>query len=144
MPRYFAYGSNMASHRLTTRVGRVETLGIAVLRAYRHAFSKHGSDGTAKGNIEPHPAGTVWGVVYELSLAQFSELDIVEGGYLRARVIVDRRGQHVEAITYVAIAPIDGLEPTAEYIEFYESGVLEHDIPLEYWHSIRPKGPVSR
>jgi gamma-glutamylcyclotransferase len=139
MPRYFAYGSNMSSARLEERVGDVEIEGAAVLRSHRHSFNKHGADGTAKGNIEPEHGSEVWGVVYVLTLTQFEQLDVVEGGYRRVEVSVECEGEVLEAITYTALAPASGLHPTTEYLDHYERGVREHDLPGEYWDTIRPR-----
>lgn len=141
--RYFAYGSNMSSARLESRVGPVQIVGVGVLDDYRHAFNKHGSDGTAKGNVEPVSGAQVWGVVYELSDDQFEQLDVIEGGYRRIDVEVDVDGETVSAITYTAIAPEAGLRPTAAYLEAYERGIREHEIPPSYWEAIRPRSSAT-
>lgn len=142
MPLYFTYGSNMHRARIERRVGRVRDLGRARLVGYRHVFDKHGRDGTAKGNITPRAGAEVQGVLYELTDAQLERLAVLEGGYRR----VVREVEHlpvaapVSAVTFEAIAPVSGLRPSAAYLEFYEKGMIEHELPADYRERILEEG----
>lgn len=132
----------MSRLRLEQRVGVVQVLGRARLEGHRHRFSKLGRDGTGKGNIESWPDVSVWGVVYELELDQVTRLEAFESGYRRTVVAValasgdSGDGGAVRAMTFVALNIVEGLEPSAEYIEHYRVGMVEHGIPLAYQQSL--------
>jgi len=142
MPLYFTYGSNMHRARIERRVGPVRDLGRARLPGYRHRFDKHGRDGTAKGNIAADPASEVQGVLYELTNAQLARLAELERGYRQVVREVERLPavESVSAVTFEAIAPVTGLRPTAAYLEFYELGMIEHDLPADYRQRILDEG----
>lgn len=131
---YFAYGSNMSTARLEARVGRVCALGWSSVPGYRHAFNKHGADGTAKGNIVPAPSATVHGVLFEISTAQLDVLARHEGGYRQLEIeVVHRASSSVRAArSFEAIAPVDGLAPTPDYLDHYRRGIEEHGLPEAY------------
>lgn len=130
---YFAYGSNMCRIRLERRVGAVDVVGAAVLTGFRHRFNKLGADGTAKGNIVVAGGARVVGVVYGVSEPQLETLDVHEGGYRRLAVSPAREDAVVEAVTFVALAPVlEVAPPSSEYLEFYRRGIDEHGIELAY------------
>ena len=85
---YFAFGSNMARARLLARIPNAAPLGRGRLDGWRFACNKKGHDGSAKANIQPAPADSVWGVVYRMPRNQLPRLDAFEGGYERIRVEV--------------------------------------------------------
>lgn len=135
MPLYFAYGSNMSRARLEQRVGGVELIGRAQLHSHRHRFSKLGTDGTGKGNVEPLPGELVWGVVYELAPAQLELLDEFETGYRAIELALQLRdtGQAiVRALSYQALRVVEGLQPTEAYVRHYIAGMREHALPTAY------------
>ena len=141
--RYFAYGSNLSRARIQARLGPVRDLGRAHLPGRVHRFSKRGRDGSGKGNVERAPIGAdarVWGVVYELSDAQFDRLTEFELGY---RVVtLELPGAPVLATaatrgpmpvsSFEALTPGPELAPTREYLDHYVTGVREHGIPDDY------------
>jgi hypothetical protein len=131
---YFAYGSNMSSARLIDRVGSIAIVGAARLPDYQHLFNKHGSDETAKGNIQPRAGREVHGALYQLTGEQTTILDRYEGGY--QRLWIEVAGQR--ALTYEAVRLSDELEPTTEYLHHYVRGVREHGIPDHYLQAILP------
>lgn len=135
---YFAYGSNMRSSRLIERVGSVSLYGVAILSDFRHRFNKHGSDGTAKGNIEASVGAVVHGVVYQLTHRQFEILDRYEGGYEPIELAVESNGETVECASYGAVLRRDGLKPTERYLLHYVEGAFEHGLPSSYIDSILP------
>lgn len=142
MPLYFTYGSNMHSARIERRVGAVRDLGRGRLAGYRHRFNKHGRDGTAKGNIVAEPGSEVQGVLYELTDAQLERLAELEGGYRRVLREVEHlgTGEMIAVVTFEAIAPVEGLRPNAVYLSFYEQGMVEHDLPVDYRERILAEG----
>lgn len=135
---YFAYGSNMSSARLRSRIGEVGLEGIAILREHRHRFNKLGNDGTAKGNIEAAPDARVYGVAYHVNASQLELLAAVESGYRGATVIV-RLGEHVlEAATFVAGIVSETVAPLPAYLDHYAAGAAEHGLPGDYLEEILP------
>ena len=134
---YFAYGSNLCSARLTARVGPLRVGGRAWLPGHEHRFSKHGRDGTGKGNVEPHPTRLVHGVLYHLTDAQLRTLDAFEGGYRRVECLVlQADGARLHAVTFVALAPGAAPPPSLAYLDHYRRGFLEHDLPRAYAHAL--------
>ncbi|PRP96754.1 hypothetical protein ENSA5_35280 [Enhygromyxa salina] len=131
--RYFAYGSNMSRARLEQRVGPTLVLGPARLEGYRHRFSKLGTDGSGKGNIELHLGESVWGVVYELDDRQLARLVDFELGYRQTSLPVPLVGATATRVTsFEAHTIVPGLAPTSAYVEHYVIGMREHGIPDDY------------
>lgn len=131
---YFAYGSNMYSPRLRKRVPSARFVDIAHLPAWMVSFRKRGRDGSAKCDIEPLDAGTVWGVVYRIDCEERELLDRVEGeGYRRESVVVATADGLLDAFTYRAKSDwlTDEL-PFDWYLELVLAGALEHGIPENY------------
>ena len=131
---YFAYGSNMSRARLQARVGEVRVLGWASAEHYRHAFDKHGADGTAKGNIVRAPGETVHGVLFELRIDPLEVLTAPEGGSRGVELSVLLRSTDAlcAARSFEAIHRVDGLAPSPEYLDHYRRGMEEHDLPSAY------------
>jgi hypothetical protein len=138
---YFAFGSNMSSRRLVARVGTIVVVGRAVLPNYRHRFSKRGSDGTGKGNIEPGSGASVHGVLYRLTLGQIEVLTRYEDGYRRRPVQVRTSASLESAWTFIASAPERCIAPAPLYIEHYWAGIREHGIPVSYMNAILEADP---
>ena len=132
MTPYFAYGSNMSTPRLEQRVGPVRVLGRAWLDHYCHRFSKHGNDGTAKGNVEPDPGQHVWGVLFELESAQLECLRGFESGYRMVHFELTLEHRPVHAATFEALNVVRELAPSDTYIRHYIAGMREHAIPSHY------------
>jgi hypothetical protein len=121
MPLYFAYGSNMDRAAMSARCPASRALGIARLPRHRFLIAREGYASVARD-----PRGTVWGVLWDLSLADMPALDryecvasrlyvkmsqpvLSETGPKRALVYVARstapgvaRPGHVEAIVAAA------------------------------------------
>jgi cation transport regulator ChaC len=79
--RYFAYGSNMWTPRLTDRCPSARPVGTAVLHGWCTAYDKSSRDGSAKLNLRPDPTSSVTGVVYELDERDRPRLDAAEPFY---------------------------------------------------------------
>lgn len=137
---YFAYGSNMSRARLEQRVGEVGVVGRARLDDHRHRFSKLGQDGTGKGNIELAEGNAVWGVVYELDVAQWEVLAPFEIGYRPLALDVWATRARLSARSFVAERIVIGLQPTVEYVEHYRIGMREHQLPEDYCTAVLGTG----
>ena len=129
---YFAYGSNMASRRMRTRVPGARALGRARLAGWCLVADKPGRDGSAKTNLAPDPGACVWGVLWTLRESDLLALDRFEGGYERVAVTVDADARAVAATTYAS--PLRGAPPGLErgYKAFVLEGAREHRLPPEW------------
>ncbi len=147
---YFAYGSNMSSARLSSRVASARAQGVVHLRGWCLAFDKPGRDGTGKANLVREPGALVWGVAYTLDPAEWEILDGFEPGYRRFPVRCERAGGGpLPAVTYRferseraardegrgrsergRAAPPPG--PSAEYLGHLVAGAQEHGLPADY------------
>lgn len=105
----FSYGSNMCSGRFRDYKVSPEGKGrAALLREYRLRFNKlSGKDKSGKANVEPHPDGHVWGVLYSIPDADLKTLDAGEGrGYYKLRFPISLTdGGTLEAWVYLASEP---------------------------------------
>ena len=136
---YLAYGSNMSSERLLARTPSAVSLGRARLPGYALRWHKLGRDGSGKCDIEPTeaPGDAVWGVLYEIDLADKDHLDDVEGlgvGYDEQAVRVQTNTGVSDALTYKARP--DKIDPRLQPLAWYKAHVLhgatEHGLPDEY------------
>ena len=107
---YFAYGSNMSSHRLLARVPGAVAAGCVALHAHRLAFVRgEVNDGSGKCNVCPseREGARVHGVLWRLDDEGYATLDRIEGGgygYRRVEVEVHGAVGRQRAATYVAEA----------------------------------------
>lgn len=136
MDLYFAYGSNMSTARLRSRVGDAQPLGRAFVDGWRLAFDKPGRDGTGKANLVETASARTWGVLFELPADAWSALDRFEPGYVRNEFRFARcGGEDLLAHTYV-FARSDATEPTGPpsdaYLAHVLAGAREHDLPAEH------------
>ncbi|HEY2034448.1 MAG TPA: gamma-glutamylcyclotransferase family protein [Rhizomicrobium sp.] len=136
----FAYGSNMDTARLRSRVGECKSLGAATLPAHQLRFHKRSIDGTAKCNAHftGDKSDRVIGVLFEVSRERKPDLDKAEGlgnGYHEQVIevmLVDQSTQ--KALAYIADDTHidDQLKPTTEYHGYVERGAKEHGLPEDY------------
>lgn len=130
---YFAYGSNMSSARLRSRVPSARTVGRALLKDWMVVFNKRSKDGTGKANLVERRGAETWGVLYEIDVRDLDMLDRAEGGYQRVTVQVCKPDESVvEAVTYISENLTD--DPTADgrYKKLLLSGAREHNLPPSY------------
>ena len=141
--KYFAYGSNMLTRRLTdpSRAPSAVACGVARAPGFVVRFHKVGADGSGKCTLitAGGDAATAFGVLYEVAEADGENLDRVEGvhtgGYVRRSVEVRLAdGRTTNAMTYVAGAGhVDAsLVPFDWYRDLVVAGVIEHGLPAHY------------
>lgn len=135
--KVFAYGSNMCSGRFRDYSVVPEGHGrAALLRDYRLCFNKKSKDGSGKANVEPHPGGEVYGVLYTIPDADLPKLDQGEGtGYDRVKMPVRPTDTAAtEAWVYLAGKPSSdaALRPYTWYKRFLVEGAKEHCLPADY------------
>lgn len=134
MALYFAYGSNMTTARLRERAASATALGAARLDGFAWRCNKQSRDATAKANLERDADGETWGVLFEISAADFETLDRSEGGYERIAVTL-RLGESTtrEAHTYISQNRCEpDVVPADWYIDLILAGAREHALP-EAW-----------
>ena len=142
--RYFAYGSNMLTRRLTdpSRAPSAVACGVAGAQGFVVRFHKMGADGSGKCTLVAagDAAAVAYGVLYELADSDGAKLDRVEGvhtgGYLRCslqlRCLDD--GGTTDAVTYVADdRRVDPARvPFDWYRDLVVAGATEHGLPAPY------------
>ena len=141
--KYFAYGSNMLTRRLTdpSRAPSAVACGIAGAPGFVVRFYKMGADGSGKCTLVAtgNDAAEAYGVLYELAESDGARLDGVEGvhtgGYKRCSVQLRCiTGDAAVAMTYVAndlhVDPAS--VPFDWYRDLVVAGALEHGLPARY------------
>jgi len=140
---YFAYGSNMLTERLRTRVPSAEPVATARLPGWTLRFHKRSQDGSGKCNVveASDESTTVHGVLFEFATDDLSALDAAEHrghGYERQRVHPQTPDQTVEAFAYVAQPAYvdDALRPYDWYRTVVMAGAHQHALPPRYRNSL--------
>ena len=141
--KYFAYGSNMLTRRLTdpSRAPSAFACGVAGAPGFVVRFHKMGADGSGKCTLVAtgKVAAVAYGVLYELSDSDGAKLNRVEGvhtgGYTRCSVqlrLLD--GRTTSAMTYVATDRyVDAAcVPFDWYRDLVVAGAMEHGLPDLY------------
>lgn len=146
---YFAYGSNLSTHRLLQRVPQAQLHDVAILRQHRLCFHKNdkGQSGKCDIQLTGDHNDIVYGVVYLISQDDKETLDYYEGhgfGYLSKTIkITTLDGENINALTYYAI-DIDIIQqPYHWYKEHVLRGAREHSLPAEYIAMIEAQESIA-
>lgn len=133
---YFAYGSNMCTGRLRRRAPSARPIGTGYVTGRRLTFEKVSRDGSGKCDAcAGSPGDRVFGVLFEISLAEKPTLDRAEGlgaGYAEETVSVVTASGPVEASTYIATARDPAVRPYHWYKRYVLAGATEHALPADY------------
>lgn len=135
---YFAYGSNMFTHRFRSRVSSAEVAGIKCLSGYDLRWHKvSNKDGSGKCNIfrTANAEDLIWGVLYRIDRNQVHLLDKAEGrgnGY--RRIILNHRfnNSQIQSFSYAATKIDYDLLPFNWYKMYVLQGAKNHDLPESY------------
>ena len=140
----FAYGSNMYSPRMRSRVSTATLETVGYVRQRKLVFHKRSDDGSAKADapLTDSPTDRVWGVVYRLPSHKKPLLDQHEFlgvGYDEEMVDVGHENGVVRAWMYVARpdAINASLLPYSWYHDFVILGAREHRLPERYIDYVR-------
>ena len=140
---YFAYGSNMSTRRLASRVASARAIAVARLPAHALRFHKQGRDGSAKCDAcyTGSERDVVHGVVFGIAVDEKPLLDEQEGlgnGYEEKTArVTGVQGEHLQVVTYVATRIDASLRPLHWYKEHVLRGAVEHRLPEDYIAAIR-------
>lgn len=130
---YFAYGSNMFTRRICSRVTSARPIGRAYLGDKKLLFNKRSLDGSGKSNLVDSPGDLTWGVLYEIDVEGLATLDEIEHGYDRIWVQVrDCKGNVFKAVTYVSADLTSDPAAHGWYKELVLAGAREHNLPKDY------------
>jgi hypothetical protein len=135
MPLYFAYGSNMDLAAMSARCPQSRALGPVRLMRHRFFISR---DGYA--SVTRDPQRVVWGLLWDLALADVPALDRYEslGTGLYAKVIqpvLTERGPR-QAMLYMGRSEEPGL-PKPGYLEDVVAAAVGAGLPEPYIREIQ-------
>lgn len=130
---YFAYGSNMNTTRLQSRIPSAKFLCCARLQDMCLIFNKKSVDGSGKANILNKPDGIVWGAMFEVDSEQMEQLDNIEKGYDRIQVeAINDINKNIRSYTYISNELTNDPRPYKWYKDLIISGAREHHLPDSY------------
>ena len=137
---YLAYGSNMLSARLRSRVPSAADPRVVALPGRAVLFHKRSwKDDSAKCDLvlALDPAAMAYGVVFDIDPTDRPALDAAEGcgrGYRREAFEVVHGGQALHPFAYVADAEAieSALLPYTWYRDQVVAGAKEHGLPADY------------
>lgn len=130
MPLYFAYGSNMDVEAMRRRAPASRPLGLARLPRHRFIIMAEGY-----ASVTRDPRRTVWGMIWDLALADVPALDRYEslhtGLYTKAVQPVLTEGGSKRAIVYLGRSTQPGV-PRPGYMEEVIAAARAAELPSAY------------
>ena len=140
----FAYGSNMCTQRIRSRVPSATPIANGHLAEHAFVFHKRSVDGSAKADavFTARQTDQVWGVVYRLHLEDKPILDDHEFlgvGYDEQQVDIVIESGTIRAWMYVARREMTNpsLLPYSWYHDFVVRGAQQHRLPERYIEHLR-------
>lgn len=146
---YFAFGSNLSSHRLLRRLPGITVHSVAILHHHRLCWRKNdrGQSGKCDIDFTGSQEDLVYGVIYHMTPDERRLLDQIEGdgfGYERRDVQVrSTAGEILDAFTYYALDIDHRQQPFHWYKEHVLRGALEHGFPPDYVEFIRATASID-
>jgi len=143
MPLYFAYGSNMSSDQMNRRCCSARKVGLARLCGSRVVFSgssKRWGGGVA--DLAEDSDSMVWGVLWDLSDEDLTNLDRCEGVdsrvYIRCeKAVLDEEGNRLMVHVYRRPDPLPATAPSSEYAQTILDGAQQNNLPGDYQEKLR-------
>jgi gamma-glutamylcyclotransferase (GGCT)/AIG2-like uncharacterized protein YtfP len=144
MPLYFAYGSNMDRAAMLQRCPASKPVGLARLMRHRFMIFDEGY-----ATVVHDPQRAVWGMVWDLALADIPALDRYEslssGLYTKVvQPVVTEQGSR-RVLVYVGRSAKPGT-PRPGYMEGIIEAATHAGLPEDYIRSLGmwlPKTPIS-
>lgn len=143
MPLYFSYGANMDAAAMAMRCPGSVLLGTGRLNRHRFIIMKEGY-----ASVVRDPAATVWGVLWDLALADIPALDRYEGVagrlYSKAYQPVTTATGIKRALIYLGCSAVPGT-PRPAYLQAVVAGAEAASLPAPYVAELRRwlRGPRS-
>jgi hypothetical protein len=142
MPLYFAYGSNMDQAAMLARCPASKPVGIGRLMRHRFMIFDEGY-----ATVVRDPQRAVWGMVWDLALADVPALDryesLLTGLYTKVvQPIVTAQGAR-RAIVYVGRSAKPGT-PLPGYMEGIVEAARYAGLPEDYIRSLKVWLPKTR
>jgi len=144
---YFAYGSNMQRATFSGRRGITPQRALAArVFGWRLVLDKPPliSMGQSFANLVPDETAAVYGVLYEVSSADYAHVEHSEGvaldNYRRTEVVAEplhATGDPVGAYTLVSTKRAPDMRPSRRYVGLLIDGAEEHRLPAEYIEFLR-------
>ncbi|XP_067651925.1 gamma-glutamylcyclotransferase-like [Haliotis asinina] len=137
--KYFAYGSNLLKERLLLGNPTAQYFGVARLDDYRLTFDSPLDTKTtlwagAPATIRRCPGSSVWGVIWQLDMADSDSLDRQEKRYKRRMVTVTTPdGTTYTCRTYELDGEFDiSHTPSPQYKDVIVRGAKQNGLPEAY------------
>ncbi|HEV7438131.1 MAG TPA: gamma-glutamylcyclotransferase [Methylobacterium sp.] len=143
MPLYFAYGANMDAAAMALRCPASRLIGRGQLHRHRFIIMREGY-----ASVIRDPVRTVWGVLWDLSLADVPALDRYEGVagglYSKSSQPVVTQGGIKRALIYFGRSTAPGA-PRPGYLEAVLRAAEAAQLPPAYVRDLRAwqRGPVA-
>lgn len=135
MPLYFAYGANMDAAAMAARCPGSRLIGQGRLNRHRFIVMREGY-----ASVVRDPRATVWGVVWELALADVPALDRYEGVagglYVKAAQPVTTDVGIRRALIYFGRSTAAGI-PRPGYLEAVLAAAQAAQLPGPYIQEMR-------
>lgn len=140
---YFAYGSNLCSHRLALSSPSLKKIGIGQLQGYALAFaykSERWNGGVATVHNTENAEDCVWGMIWEIDLNDLPALDDQEGVarqiYRPLEVVIRvSNSEHMKCRTY-QLTDLGGVhqyaDPSPQYHQLIVQGAVDNHFPKDY------------
>jgi len=133
---YFAYGSNLNTDQMKSRLGEWERTENCELYGYKLTFDKHSEnwDGGVADIIKTdNENDVVDGAIYLISTEQMKKMDEKEGGYRKIDSLVTtyetgKARFRFAAKTYEVIKKGDFETPSDRYLQTIVKGLIQHNI----------------
>lgn len=150
---YFAYGSNLnpdllERRTLSTEGSLTSSYQRVILADYQLVFNT-GIDGLGMAaSVEPYENSSTHGLLYKLSILQFSLLLASEGypiGYKIEEIMVKpyNKGRNISATTLRSGNGIMSRQPSERYIKLLQKGAKEANLEQEYQTYLRSIQPLN-
>jgi hypothetical protein len=143
MPLYFAYGANMDAAAMALRCPASRLVGQGQLHRHRFIIMREGY-----ASVIRDPARSVWGVLWDLALADVPALDRYEGVasrlYAKASQPVVTQGGIKRALIYYGRSAAPGA-PRPGYLEAVLRAAEAAQLPPAYVRELRAwqRGPAA-
>ncbi|MEA1831929.1 gamma-glutamylcyclotransferase family protein [Methylobacterium durans] len=141
MPLYFAYGANMDAAAMALRCPASRLVGQGRLHRHRFIVMREGY-----ASVVRDPARTVWGVLWDLALADIPALDRYEGVagglYAKASQPIATESGVKRALIYLGRSTAPGV-PRPGYLEAVLRAGEAAQLPAAYRKEMRAwlRGP---